>query len=473
MLDSTFIIYWAFIGFVVLVIFRRPAVAMGAFLCTYGLEQWAQSRSGWFYTNASLTNYVTAMVLIWGLSMRTIKGQGTLTGGVPKVAILIFALFAWAALSIMWSPVSGTSISNFKEQLPYLGAAIILMPLVVRDFADARAGLLMTLFLGSVILILLLTTTNWTGREITFASSVGSLRGEKGNPLAIASLGGWVALIALLCNFRGLGKPLTILRYGVVVLGLLVAMRSNSRGQVFALVTSALLFLPLSRQIKDIKQFFLVGFGVVVVLGIFVFLFDSRGLAQTDRWNTSEMVTVYSGSRLGTAGQLLAAWWDEGPIAWVIGLGSSASFDSQIVGFYPHVVLLEVLGELGIIGFTLLVLLTGITFYNAYKLATFSQDPQVRGLAASLAALFMFEVILSFKQGSLLGTPMAFGFAMLIGRLWQTTRTDPNSVVGALPTTELATGPAAGAFTPVKPTRPKRGKPSWLDQAQPAGPAGI
>ncbi|MEM7809275.1 MAG: hypothetical protein AAF561_14290 [Planctomycetota bacterium] len=473
MLDSTFLIYWTFIGFVMLAVFRRPSVAVAAFLCTYGLEQWAQSRSTWFFINSSLTNMATGGLLVWALMMRVVKGQGIVQGGVPPVAILIGALFGWVVLSVLWSPVPATSAANIKEQFPYLVAAIVLMPLIVRDFADARAGLLMTVFLGMVILLLLLTTTNWTGREITFAGVGGTVKDERGNPLAIASLGGWIALIALLFNFKGLSTPMTIIRYAVVVLGLLIAIRSNSRGQVFALVTAGLLFLPLSRQLKNAKQLVVVGAGVALVLGITFLLFQSQGLTESERWSTEQMVETYGDSRLGPAGMLLEAWWAEGPAAWIIGLGSSASFSGEIVGFYPHLVLLEVLGELGFIGFTLLVSLTAVTFYNAYRIAKVSEDPQLRGVAAALAALFMFEVILSFKQGSLLGTPMAFGFAMLIGRLWQTIKTDPVSSLASLERPMLAQAPAMlpGAFTPGAMT--KKPTSSWLDNAETASPAGL
>ena len=421
-MDTTLLIYSGILGFVVLAILRRPAVALGAFMCTYGLEQWAQSKSEFFYNNMALTNYVTTAVLLWALVIRQLKGvEARLV--VPPVGLAVLALFGWSLVTALWSIAPGRGLGVWSEKLPYLLATVGLMPLVVAGLRDLRAGLLMAATLGTALLLLLLIDTDWSGRQIVLAGQAGSIRSSKGNPLAVASLAGWVSVIALLANFRGVGRVWGLARYAVVVLGLVVAIKTGSRGQLFALVTAGLVLIPFARRIKNVPGFVGTALAAVVLLVAATAVFDVLVGDGSTRWNFTEMQSTWTGSRLGMSGELLAAWYDAGPAAWLFGLGTSASFDPQILGGYPHVVMLEVLGELGIIGFLLLwavPVLGFMAFWELHKLVR--HDDEARGSAAVLGGLFLFEVILSFKQGSMLGSPFAFGFAVLLGRVAMLTR---------------------------------------------------
>ncbi|HNK51686.1 MAG TPA: hypothetical protein PKX75_21965, partial [Nitrospira sp.] len=67
------------------------------------------------------------------------------------------------------------------------------------------------------------------------------------------------------------------------------------------------------------------------------------------RWSESKMVSDLDG-RWEMAAKLLSAWWGEGPATIFGGLGNSAAFDPHIVGFYPHILPLEILAEEGVLG---------------------------------------------------------------------------------------------------------------------------
>lgn len=428
MLEPTFIIYSAILGLVLIVIFRRPSVAFGAFLCTYGLEQWAQSRSGFFYTHGSLTNFVTAGVLVWALLIRQFKGLPVLTRPTPVFWIAI-ALFLFSLMSIGWSVGGPDAVAQWKKNAPYLIAVILLLPLVVGDFDDLRAAFLMALAMGSLLLLLLFFDSGWEGRQIQLrqGAAIGSIKSDRGNPLAVASLAGWLSLIALLMNPRGLGRIWVLGRWPLVMLGLIIAFKSGSRGQLFAMVAAGLMFLPMSRRIRNIGGFLAVVFGTGIFLVLATWAFDTFTADTGKRWDAENMISTWSTSRLDTTMALLNYWLDAGPVAWLIGIGTSGSFRPDIVGFYPHMVMGEVLGELGLIGFALLWLFVLVALHTIWKLYTaIADDPERRGLLAALAAMFMFEVILSFKQGSLLGNPYAFGFAITAANLWRVTRTQAN-----------------------------------------------
>ena len=400
---DTILIYAAIMGFVVLAIFRQPAAALGAFLCTYGLEQWAQSTSGFFAERVTLTNYLTVLVLVWALAVRQAK-SGTVRPAMPAVGWATLALFAWAALSLAWTPYGG-AVGLWKSNLPYLVATIVLMPLVVSDARDLRSGLLLTVTVGSAVLLLLLFDTSWQGRQIVIrdGASIGSVSADNGNPLAVASLGGWVALIALLSNFRGLGRLWQLLRYPIVALGLIVAIKSGSRGQLFALVAAAVLLLPFSRRIRNLPGFAAAAAGIMVVLVLATLVFDVYVGDGSTRWDVENMRETWSSSRLETSKTVLSAWADAGPFAWLAGMGTSASYVS--LGAYPHLVMAEVLAELGVIGLALLwvvPVLAFAAFGRHYRRV--ADDPETRGAISAIAALFLFEVILSFKQGSMLSS---------------------------------------------------------------------
>ncbi len=418
----TFAIYFGMLGLVCLLVLRRPSVALGAFLCTYGLEQWAQSRDSFFFVNAALTNVATASVLIWALVVRRFRVQGGLGGGFSSVFWIIAALFLWSIVSLLWTPDRPEAIAIWRSRLPYIAATVLLMPLVARDMDDLKAGFQMTLLLGAAVLLLLTFDSAWTGRHIQLrqGAAIGSIVSDRGNPLATASLAGWVGLIALLMNFRGAGRFWQMARWPLVLLGLIVAFRAGSRGQLFAMVAAGIMFLPFSRRIRNIWGFVGTAAGVVLTLTLATWAFDIYAFGAATRWNTDNMINTWRASRFETSRVVLEEWFDAGPIYWVIGLGTSASYD--IIGFYPHLVMAEVLAEHGLIGFVLLWLVV-IYGYKAYAKihAAFRDDPVARGTAAALAALFMFEIILSFKQGSMLGSVFAFGFAVLLGRLGRQT----------------------------------------------------
>ena len=141
---------------------------------------------------------------------------------------------------------------------------------------------------------------------------------------------------------------------------------------------------------------------------------------QDERWSSGRFQSDGE-LRLMMADKLLHHWLnasDGDPTVFLLGLGNSASFSKRINGFYPHMVVPEILGEEGLMGlglFCLAVWMSVRTTRNAYRLA--KEDPIQRGILATLAASFTFAIILSFKQGSLVGfSAEMFSFAILIER---------------------------------------------------------
>jgi hypothetical protein len=204
--------------------------------------------------------------------------------------------------------------------------------------------------------------------------------------------------------------------------------KSGSRGQTVSIIFCGLCFLPYSRRFKDINSFIGLAFSVMVFAAITLWLLaklttDENTPGVGDRWTWNGFVGSYQEGRLNTGLTLLRAWANSGPLAWFVGLGSSGSFDPKILGFYPHIVFLEVLGELGIVGFIMLWLLPIFTFQNLREVWVYvKDDPEDRGLIASLGGLILFEIMMSFKQGSLLSSHVCFAFVIMLGRITLTMR---------------------------------------------------
>lgn len=395
---------------------RKPAAALAAVLCTYGLEQWAQSQSSFFVEHTALTNIVTGLIVVLGVSLRALRGT-PLVASYPRIGLMVLALFLYAALSVFWSVDLSVSTAQWARAWPYLVALVVLPPLLVTDLEDLRTGFMATLVLGSIIILLLLLTSDWGGRRIILQKTGWWSRTEKGgSPLALASLAGYVSLICLLMNFHGLGRIWQLIRWGVIAASLFVCFQSGSRGQLIALAAAAITFLPLSRRMRSVKGFLATAISLTVLFVAISWAFDQLTHEQTRRWEWDRMVKSYQSNRVQMSLTLLQHWAAGGPLRWLVGLGNSASWSPAILGIYPHVVAVEVLAELGLIGLTMYTGVVAGTLVALRRLARSVRDhPTARGVTSALGALFLFELILTFKQGSMLGNQLLFAFATIIG----------------------------------------------------------
>jgi hypothetical protein len=212
------------------------------------------------------------------------------------------------------------------------------------------------------------------------------------------------------------------MRFVIIGVGFAVSVKASSRGQAFGFIIAALVFLPYSRPFQSIGNFIAVVIATVFGAGILMVVFDwvlstATAAAPTSRWDPAEFIRDFKESRVHISMILIREWLDGGPLRWIFGLGSSASFATELK-FYCHVVFVEVFCELGVIGWLLLWLTPIYAFQNMKSLWHYvKHDPEERGMIASLLAIFLFEVIISFKQGSLLGSATCFGLASIIGRI--------------------------------------------------------
>lgn len=421
-IDRTMLIYAATIAIAAIVILRRPGAAAGILFCTYGLEQWAQSQSAWFFMHGTLTNALTAMLVVLAVLVRFQRGQPLLRD-MPREYWLVFTLTSLMVASTAWSISPADTLGNFKSEGLYFIVYALIMPMIVSDRRDARDACYALLTMGTAFVFLLLLTSRWDSRSIVFASgsSFALYGSDRGNPLAIGTFGGYVSLIALLMNFGGVARIWQIVRYAVVLAGFAISVKSGSRGETAAILLTSFVLLPYSRRVRNLGSF--IGFAVSILICAIVgtYVFDVYSAAG--RFDFNSGVAEIRASRIGMAQVLLGEWLTAGPFRWILGFGSSASFAIPGLNYYPHVVPAEVLGELGVVGFSLLLTIWFFAYRNVREMwPLVRDDPQARGVIACIAAIFLFKWVVGWKEGSFVSSHELLGASVVLGRLAFSTR---------------------------------------------------
>jgi hypothetical protein len=211
-----------------------------------------------------------------------------------------------------------------------------------------------------------------------------------------------------------------IILVALIPIGLAVIIRSQSRGQLGAAAMAAAIgWLLVSRKALGTRLFSL-GIASVLLGLIGWWVWDllpvdpqrwTGNLAESDAQGRLDMAKALLGHAASSAGSL------------VFGLGNSSSY--HYVGIYPHITPLEVLAEEGLLGLAIYSAVIVTTFTSAAKLFGAKSDPGASGhrvMAAAVMSLFLFELMLSMKQGSLLSSTYVFAYATIMARMtnWQT-----------------------------------------------------
>lgn len=408
-------LYMAIILVVLLLMRRSPGAALIVAFNMFALDQWAQASSAFFQQRQALTNIVAGTLVLLGVFAQLRRDQ-IRRPIYPKEAWLIAALFLYSLLSILWAPEFATSIALWKESLPYLITIVFLAPLTIQKPDDLRTAFGGTLVVGSLVAVLLLLTVDWEGRQIVLArDAFGEATG--GNPLTVGQLGGTLLILSILFRFRSRSRYLVIAKWSAGMLGLALVARSGSRGQLGGAIVVVGCFWAIANSSRSLWKP-LVSAAVLASLVILAKIVMDYYWAGDVRFDASYMEGDFAG-RLRNA-LILLEHWMKSPLSIVFGLGNSASYDSHILGIYPHIVPLEILGEEGAAGFVLfcaIVVGAAASGFRAFR--SNWEDPEVRSLLACVAGLWMYSFLLINKQGSLLLSQEFFLHTILLAKFGQ------------------------------------------------------
>ena len=402
-----------------LLIMRRPGYSLpGLVICSLGLEQWAAARDAYFGSNPILLNYASALLVVLAFVVAVIRGDRPLGTRPPWV---LYAFYGLLAMSYFWAisrpHVGIVATHGAPYALLYLG----LLPLTINSTDDLKHAMMGLLFSGVIVAVLLLFggTSLMGGRSIELAEGAVNRYGEveeRGSPLAVGTLGGFIVIAAMSIRFARFSLVWNVvLRWSLVALGMATVFFSGSRGQLLALIPVVPLVAVAASPRLRIKHlaFAVIGTGIVVLIGWFATSFIQEGSAG--RGAADRSVEDVSG-RFYMCGRVLEEWSAHSPMHWLFGLGLGASW--SILGIYPHVLFIQILIEAGIVGAFLWALFhisAGVNWIRAFR-ATGS-DVQVRAFISTLGGLFLYEMILTFKQGGISGAHAPFLWPLLVARV--------------------------------------------------------
>ena len=409
--------YVAIAGGLLIALWRYPAVALAGVLCMFGLEQWGQATTTFFAQHQTATNFLIGGLLLLAVVIQGVRKGFSIFAGYPAIGWLTLALFLYAFLSTQWAPRPDITVKLWVSRWPYIVTMLMLAPLLVTETQDLRSAYTGLFLIGGLLSVLLLFFVKWEARRIVLTESLGEE--GLGNPLTVAAIAGMVVLIVILADPWPRMKLWIPLKWTLVGLCLLLIIKSGSRGQLLGVLFVSVACWPISRGLKNVKQFALLSF-VIVFLAISTNLAiqelsSQQVYGERGRWDEQAAQQDVSG-RLKNASFLVRLAYSSSETI-LFGLGNSASYDQRILGIYPHFIPLEIMAEEGLIGFSLYLMI----YYCAVRsmLRSFrivAHDPKERLLIGTLAGLYLFTSILSLKQGSLLLNLEPFMLGIILGR---------------------------------------------------------
>lgn len=403
--------YFLILTSMIIAVWWRPTVGVAAVLCLYGLKQWGQSTTEFFSDHREFSNFAVFLIALVGL-LRASQKRSCLFCEIPATTKLVLLIFLYAFISLAWTPDLDAAIDQWLAQGPYILTIALLAPLLFSSFRDARTAFTWTALVGAAICVLALAFGKWGGRGLILYGREVSQEYET-NPLAMASMAGTVAIIAAMSFSRPNGIAMRVLATVIIPISIAVILRSGARGQLIATAAGVAVALPIAFRVRDIRSIAALLLAGVIVVGL-GYVASSYITLDADRWGSKQSTEDISG-RLANAAALLQASSSHF-FSIIFGLGNSSAF--KVVGFYPHITGLEVIAEEGIVGAAIYFAILFVAGRSIVRINK-QEDPTgyKRNALAILSGLFVFELVLSWKQGSLLGSVYVFGYAIALARL--------------------------------------------------------
>ena len=407
-----FVIFSILMGLAVAI----PSLAILTLFFIFPLDQWALATSAAYLPGSTFTNILAGSIVILALIVAAAK-HGLQVFNPGPVFWLTLALMFYAFGSIIWTPVPAKAYSLWETGVLYILTFCFALPFVLQNTGDITRILKILVLIGTPFAIMIVFYLDWGYRAVYVDASIGKFTT---NPLALAEFAGFLAIAAALLRVGGV-KWAVIRVLAILIAGLLI-LKTGSRGQLIATVLSVAFFYFLSRGRTSIPK---LGLAAILATAFLVITYMEVGeLVQSEyvlgrqdsRWTEEASTQSYEG-RWNNALVLLAKCQSAIPTI-VFGCGNSASYDPKILGIYPHIVPLEILGEEGIVGFLIYLAIFWRSVLNVIRATkAHAEDVVLRSEVLAFAAFALFEFLLTLKQGSLLGSWSSFAFLILLERL--------------------------------------------------------
>lgn len=373
-----------------------------------------------------VTNLVVGLIAVFGVAHHFFRGENIFKGAFNKLFFAVMAFYAYILVSLFWTPAPDSAAYFLNKSWAYFFLFYAVAPLLVTDLDDLVRISVPLMVCGVVVMALMLINPNAKFINDRFTIDLGYQVGFgqlQSNPLAIADAGGILAIVSAIYRPRERRPLLTTLQWSGVLLGMVLALLSGSRGQVLAAVGVIAVLLPFATGSKSAVKVAgsLLSVGAIVSVLYFVFNKFVISAAQT-RW-TGEGQAQGLEARFEMLSAALSAYVTS-PLYWVTGLGAAAFNAFYTIRttdnphWYPHNIVVEAMTEYGLIGLALLGAVLYITTKYCLRLVAIAGEDRARRTTAVLfSGIVIFQFLMSMKQGYLLGMPPLFMFCLIMGRV--------------------------------------------------------
>jgi hypothetical protein len=407
---------------------RFTPLALNLLMLFFPLEQVVQSSSDLFRNSAAslrLVNYIVGLVVIFSAGLAIAREPDRFAGARTPGQILVWCLYLWTIASCVWSPGAELAIDSLSGTWPYIILCIVVAPLLIRDISELAAAFRWGLVACVAMTLVVLISPEFTQKAGRLGLSIDSsaASGARSNPLAIGELGGLCILLSALAGGEGRKPGLTLLRLAAVGMGTALAVLSGSRGQLIFAVVAVAIGLPISRPLKNTRNYLLVIGGLAVIIPLILYIAsivaEGGSADMAKRWGTE---SSESGTAVRAANVLfLLDSFIRSPLFWIQGLGYYSFGATNPYGEpYTHVLFVDMLGEEGFIGAALMIgILVACARSTAGLYRMTAGQPEHRRTVGVLATLIVYQLVLANKQGNIGGSFALFMLLILPCRLYR------------------------------------------------------
>lgn len=391
---------------------KKPGIAVGLIIVMFGLEQFLQTQHPFFLSNSKTVNLSVILVAVIAVTLRLSRNAKIRLDGTQIVCL---ALFGLSILSQLWTLAPSEFRRYYISATPYFALYLLIGPLISSDKNTIKQGIWTVLNIGIPLLFMFVFLVEWEGRGVRLSAPTVS-RGVStwySPPLALSSMAAYVGICAIIIQPKNV--PLKLLHLVAFGLATLIAFKTQSRGQVISMLLAVFICYPLANQTSKLKGLLYTIGAAILIVGVLAVVISALDSGSLRRWDENNVRLSVEG-RTELSQLLLSSWSNGGISAIFFGLGSASSFATS--GFYVHNLPIEILGELGLVGFSLFLIIYLQVWIKATRiLKKLKHYPDTRQEVVAILGLFVSSAIISLKQGSLFSWPHLFFFAILISQM--------------------------------------------------------
>jgi hypothetical protein len=388
----------------------------------FPLEQVLQANGVIAPTAGILFNALCASVALACAARNVATGRASVRQIVNPVSITLAALMLLAVASLAWSAMREHAADQVRWNAPYIGITALLIPLCIPRIEDLAAVRSTTTLSGCILAASILTSSQFTFYAARANLDFGS--GERGNPLAVAEAGGFMVICAIIGGAAGSGRWTMPIRMVSGVLGVGLCFASGSRGQLVAAAIAAFVSIPVAYPIRNARSLAsivvaVVGLTAVMYLGLMFFVTSDNA----QRWSV-ESLTAGSSERLDFVRRYFEVWIKD-PSTWLFGLGTMSFGLYVSIAYFVENLTIEILIELGLVGFSIYSILFVLTIRDARRLWKRRPAERFRRVdIAMLVAMLTYYFIIASKSFNIWTAYPLWLWVLLVGSFESRDRSD-------------------------------------------------